>query len=146
MIVVTSAKSRLTNPGTLISSETDCIYCEYEFPHINSAYAEYKDSVEILAVNHIPSDTVEEVRAYPERFDAGLDIPLVKVGNTSNDLILSKFPSRGYPTTVIIDRYGVICMIIVGAITNEATWENIFNHFTADDYNQLLITDMSMLG
>ena len=121
---------------------TSCSYCFYEFPYVNSVYDAYKDDIEILAINDYPYDSVFDVANYGENyFDERLTMPLFKVGNTEDDLTLSRFSSQGYPTTVIIDRYGVITMIEVGAMLGEYKWKNIFDHFIGSDYKQTLITD-----
>ena len=123
----------------------DCSNCAYEFPYINAVYEDYSEKLEILAINDYPSDTVETVKGYPQYLAEDLKMPLIKVNNTEYDLTLSRFPSEGYPTTVIIDRYGVIAMIEVGAVLGENKWQSIFSHFTADDYEQKLIYDASEL-
>ena len=123
-----------------------CSNCYYEFPYINAVYEDYKQNIEILAINDYSTDTKDDVIGYPEYLGEELKMPLFKVGNTESDLTLSRFPSEGYPTTVIIDRYGVICMIEVGAVLGESKWKNIFDHFVGDDYKQTLITDNSILN
>ena len=117
----------------------ECGPCFREFPYINSVYSRYNDSVEILAINDY--NDVNTIKAYPSRFADGLDVPLFAY----NELNLSKFPSYGYPTTVIIDRYGVVCSIEIGAMVDEESWVKIFEHFTGDDYEQRLITSVDLL-
>jgi thiol-disulfide isomerase/thioredoxin len=111
----------------------NCPPCRREFPYINTVYKEFMDEVEILAINDY--DTKADILSYSESFSDKLIIPMF----TNGDLSLSNFPSIGYPTTVIIDRYGVICMIEVGAVTGETPWRNLFEHFTADEYEQKLL-------
>ncbi len=111
----------------------NCPPCRREFPYINTVYKEFMDEVEILAINDY--DTKADILSYSESFSEKLIIPMF----TKGDLSLSNFPSIGYPTTVIIDRYGVICMIEVGAVTGETPWRNLFEHFTADEYEQKLL-------
>lgn len=132
-----------------------CSNCAYEFPYINNVYKNYKDDIEILAINDYADDTLNSVKGYSEylrkywgTLDEGdeLAMPLFKVGNTDSDLTLSRFPSEGYPTTVVIDRYGVICMIEVGAVLGDSKWKNVFDHFVGDDYKQTLITDNAILN
>ena len=136
-----------------------CSNCAYEFPYINSVYEDYKDSIEILAINDY-GDSLADIKGYNDMLHASADeggwgqmtedetltIPLFKVGNGENDLTLSRFPSEGYPTTVIIDRYGVITMIEVGAVLGESKWQNIFDYFVGDDYKQVLIDNPEMLN
>ena len=133
----------------------DCPNCAYEFPYINRVYEDYKDDVAILGINDYPDDVAADLRDYDGYLhnyygvmDEGetLNIPLFKVGNGENDLTLSRFPSEGYPTTVIIDRYGVITMIEVGAVLGESKWQNVFDYFVGDDYKQVLIDNPEMLN
>ena len=115
----------------------NCTFCCKEFPYINSAYNKYKDEIEIFAINDY--DSAKDIKDFRDRFTSPLDMPLIEHTSGSGGLDLSKFPSHGYPTTVIIDRYGVVCMIEVGAITNEETWNDLFEYFTQEDYKQKLI-------
>ena len=126
----------------------DCSNCAAEFPYINTVYQSFKDDIEILAINDFPDDTVDIMKQYPAFLGEDLQMPLVRVDgeyNTNSKLTLSRFPSEGYPTSVIIDRYGVITMIEVGAVIGENKWINLFNYFVGDDYKQTLIDDPEML-
>ena len=111
-----------------------CGPCKSEFPALNSAYNSYKDSIEVLAVNDYPAanESAENVKQYG--ITNGLDMPLFKTQYQSA-VSISHFNTTGYPTTVIIDRYGMISYIDDGAITSVAKWEEIFNYFISDDYN-----------
>ena len=119
----------------------NCTFCCKEFPYINSAYNKYKDEIEIFAINDY--DSAADIKDFHDRFTSPLDMPLIEHTSGSGGLDLSKFPSYGYPTTVIIDRYGVVCMIEVGAITNEETWNDLFEYFTQEDYKQKLIRKLN---
>ena len=132
-----------------------CSNCAYEFPYVNSVYEAYKDDIEILAINDYPDDSLEDVEGYSEYLYSGwgvfeegeeLGMPLFKVSNDEDEISLSRFGSNGYPTTVIIDRYGVVVMIEVGAVLGESKWKNVFDRFTGPDYKQALITDPSILN
>ena len=50
-----------------------------------------------------------------------------------------------YPTTVVIDRYGMICMLFQGSVTQEGVFERVFEHFTKDDYQQQLFRNPTEL-
>ena len=132
-----------------------CNNCAYEFPYINNVYDAYKDDIEILAINEYPEDTFEDVVGYSEYLNTGwgvfeegeeLKMPLFKLdGDDLNHNIFDSI-EKGYPTTVIIDRYGVVVMIEVGAVLGESKWKNVFDHFIGADYKQELITDPSILN
>ena len=136
-----------------------CSNCAYEFPYVNAVYEAYQDEIEILAINDY-GDSIADISGYNDLLhtpgteggwgvmeeDETLSIPLFQVENNEYNLTLSRFESEGYPTTVIIDRYGVICMIEVGSVLGESKWKNIFDHFVGDNYEQKLITDSSILN
>lgn len=107
----------------------NCGPCKMEFPFMQDAYEQYSDKLEIIAIN--PVDNSEsKLKQYAE--DNGLGFP-VALGDESWDYF---FRYTGYPTTVVIDRYGMVAMIHTGAITNKETFINMFEYFTADDYSQ----------
>jgi hypothetical protein len=51
----------------------------------------------------------------------------------------------GYPTSVFIDRDGVVCLIHAGAITNSDDFYKIFETFTADDYQRKIYRSIDEL-
>lgn len=112
---------------------TTCSWCATEFPYMDSAYQKYKDDIEIVAVNPYTNDTNEAIRLFMSEY--GLSFPVAK--DTAN--LANSFGVTSYPTSVFIDRYGVICMIEPGAIVSEKPFLYIFDHFTGDDYKQKLI-------
>ena len=111
-----------------------CGPCKSEFPALNSAYNTYKNSIEVLAVNDYPAANESAANVKEYGVTNSLDMPLFKT-EYGSAVSLSHFNTTGYPTTVIIDRYGVISYIDDGAITSVAKWEEIFNYFISDDYN-----------
>ena len=136
-----------------------CGNCAQEFPYINESYESFKDKIEILAINDRYDESIADVEGYSEYLqyygyldkesDEKLNMPLVKIGGIDGpdvNLSYASFGASGWPTTVIIDRYGVVCMIEVGRVLGTSKWDNIFYHFTADDYEQKLITDPSILN
>ncbi len=124
----------------------DCSWCNKEFPGLNDSYEKYSEKIEILAINDYATDTAVEVKQFPTTGtyeDDNLTFPFFKISDTKS-LTIGKFGgfgegNTGYPTTVIIDKYGVICMIEQGAIVGESKWNKIFDHFTSDNYVQKLV-------
>lgn len=106
----------------------DCSPCRAEFPAIESAYAGYTDKIKILALSH--QDSVSQILAFQE--ELGLTFPMGQ--DTGN--IRGFFNVSSFPTTVIIDRYGVVGFMESGSIPEEATWKALFSKYTADDYTQ----------
>ena len=102
-----------------------CTYCLQEFPYIQSAYDKYKNDIEILAIN--PYDaTASNVNYIRENY--GVTFPLTPCDFSAP----TAFGVSGDPTTVIIDKYGVIREVEVGARIYASYWENLFLGY-ADD-------------
>ena len=55
------------------------------------------------------------------------------MASCGRDLALA-FGIGSYPTSVVIDRDGRICLIHTGAITETQVFNKLFETFTADDY------------
>lgn len=99
----------------------NCPYCIMEFPYINEAYLSYKDDIEVLAVDPYDSMTsIEYVKT-----NNNLSFPMTSCDQS----LASVFGVTGYPTTVVIDKYGTIWMVEPGARTNLTYWENLFSAF-----------------
>jgi peroxiredoxin len=99
-----------------------CSWCIKEFPYINEAYAQYKDDIEILAVN--PFDSMSDIAYVKNNY--GLTFPMVSCDYS----LSSTFGVTGYPTTIIIDKYGVIRMVESGARTYLDYWTWLFDQYT----------------
>lgn len=114
----------------------NCQPCKMEFPYLQQAYIDYQDKIELLAIN--PYDgTDATVSAYAVENE--LTFPMSsEVADWANVLQITSFP-----TTVVIDRYGTICFIHKGAVTSKEEFTKVFEFFTADDYKQTLIRNMS---
>lgn len=106
----------------------DCPPCRAEFPVMQEAYEIYSQKIEILAFNN----TDGKATIYNFKKDNALDFYMFQ--DTSN--ITGLFNVQAFPTTVIIDRYGVIAVIESGTITNVNEWKSLFAKYTADDYVQ----------
>ena len=107
---------------------TTCGPCANEFPYMEEAYQLYKDNVGIIALD--PLDDNATVATYQQSM--GLTFPMASVQAAWSQT----FGITGYPTSIVVDRYGVICMIEVGGITSLRPFSSMFEHFTGDDYEQ----------
>lgn len=118
---------------------TGCTWCWTEFPIMASVYEQYSADLEIFALDPDPygTDTVLEIQAELAEHDLSLPFKIAKVPYAW----ASTFAVSGYPVSVVVDRYGVICLLEEGAITSKGAWINIFDHFTSDDYEQKLVND-----
>lgn len=116
---------------------TSCSWCITEFPLMQEAYEKYQDDIAIIALDppEIASDTQIDLESFQRSYGLSFNVALDTAG------LYSAFGVTGYPTSVMIDRYGVITFIHSGAITSERVFDVIFDFFTADDYKQQLVYD-----
>lgn len=110
-----------------------CGPCANEFPYMDEAYQMYQEDAAVIAVDPLEDSNV--VANY--QASMGLSFPMAACPAVWSQA----FGITGYPTSVVIDRYGVICLIEVGGITSLSPFTSIFEHFTGDDYTQVLCTN-----
>lgn len=110
---------------------TWCNPCAMEFPYMEEAYQLYGDRVEIIALSVEEADTDEVIRAFAQ--EAG--ISFLMASDTEAGLG-GLFAENGIPTSVLVDRYGNIALIEVGAQTRVDAFSNAFDLLLGDDYTQ----------
>ena len=118
---------------------TDCSWCAVEFPLMQNSYEKFSDDIAIIALDPIDyflDDIIQFKSEYGLTFDVAQDL----------SGLYEAFDVTGYPTSVMIDRYGVICLIEPGAITNQGAFDRLFAHFTSDNYEQKLVVDYNDIG
>lgn len=114
----------------------DCSPCNLEFPYLQAAYEAYSDKIEILALS--PYDKNEDIAAFKE--DKGLTFPMAECDAGWENIF-----GLVYPTTVVIDRNGEICLIHNSYVDETGVFEKIFSFFTAEDYQQTFLEDLSQI-
>ncbi len=113
----------------------NCDPCKMEFPYLQEAAEEYSDDITVIAIN--PVDAKEaRIKKFVE--ENKLTLPVV-MGDAAWS---TAFSIKGYPTTIVIDRFGKIAFNHMGAITEEGVFEEIFDFFTDDDYVQTTIKNL----
>ncbi len=118
-----------------------CGPCATEFPAMQKAYATRSNNVEILAIcSTHQGDTNTTVKSYKTEKNLTFPMGIDSIGITSN------FGVTSFPTTVIIDRYGLIAYKETGALTSESGWAALFDGFTSESYTQKLSTDSESDG
>lgn len=110
--------------------------CRQEFAYLQEAYPEYSGDIAVLAMN--PEDGDDAAAAALQK-ELGLSFPVVKCGTEWKKIM----GITNYPTTVVIDRFGNICLIHTGMIPNAKTFRDVFAWFSAENYEQKLITDIN---
>ena len=114
----------------------NCGPCQMEFPYMQKAYENYQDKLEILAVN--PYDgTDKTVAEFQTKYE--LTFPMAAI----EEEWAQYMGLLAYPTTVVIDRYGIISYVHTGMITETEEFNKLFEFFTADDYEQTIIRNIS---
>lgn len=97
----------------------NCPFCVKEFPAMSEAYEAYKDRVGMVALN--PYDTVANIGQYRAN-NASLTFPMASCPSGW----VQTFALRGFPTTIIIDREGMIRQMHTGALLKVSDWESLF--------------------
>ena len=131
---------------------TTCSACYYEFPYMVEAYEStyvdeygntknYKDDVAIIAINPTIAgggDTLEEIISFKNQmgltFDVALDLDGDEQNLTFDPLLTTQFAVNAYPTTFVIDSFGLIAEIGVGAVTATDKWTQTFDKYLGEDY------------
>ena len=115
---------------------TNCGPCQMEFPYMQQAYETYKNDLEILAVDTY-GDRKKDVEEFQKQYE--LTFPMAVLDNKWERCL----GISAYPTTVVIDRYGVISYMHTGMITDVEEFNKLFEFFTAEDYEQTVIRNIS---
>lgn len=113
---------------------TTCGPCVTEFPYMQEAYEAYQDKVGIVALD--PMDDAAAVQGF--KGSMGLTFPMVACQPAWS----ATFGVTGYPTSIVVDRYGMICLIEVGGLTSSRPFNSIFEAFSAEDYQQKIYNSL----
>ncbi len=93
-----------------------CGPCRREMPEMLRVYEKYKEEgFTILAVNLTHQDALPEVEAFVEEFQMPFPVPLDETGEVTTDL----YRLRGIPTSVFVDRAGVVQRVYIGAMSGD---------------------------
>ena len=116
---------------------TWCGPCGMEFPYMEEAYQLYSDDIGIIALSCEPTDTDEVLSEYVHSM--GMSFP---VGRDSSELS-RKFGVSGIPTSIVVDRNGIICFVHSGAVTETGMFTRLFDVYVGDDYSEpVLLTSI----
>lgn len=116
----------------------NCAPCKMEFPHMQQGYEQLSNDIAVLALN--PYDgTDAEVADF--QADNGYTFTMAKSDSRWGKIM----KIQSYPTTVVIDRYGNICLIHNGMITETQTFLNMVNYFISDDYEQAFFRSVGQI-
>lgn len=116
----------------------ECAPCKAEFPYLQEAYENYSDDIAVLALNPVNQDP-EAIAAYQQEMK--LTFPMAQVTNSWE----SAMQLIGYPTTVVIDRYGMISFMHMGSVTDTDYFEDLFAFFSAEDYEHTVVESFEQI-
>lgn len=105
---------------------TTCSWCLEEFPYMEEAYKEYQDEIEIIAITN--RDVNPVIEAFKYEYELTFPMAYDNIG------ITSLFGIVNYPTTIFIDRYGIISYAYEGSVESKEEMCEIFDKFIGDDY------------
>ncbi len=138
---VTSAQGEKVQLSEMLASKdmvllnfwfSTCGPCANEFPYMEEAYQTYSDRVGVIALDPLEDSTT--VATYQSSMS--LTFPMAACPSTWANV----FGITGYPTSIVIDRYGVICLMETGGLTSLTPFVSMFEYFSGDDYVQKLCT------
>lgn len=105
-----------------------CGPCGNEVPYLNEAYQTHIDEMEVLALSSDSGDVNSAIASY--KLAKGITYPMAQVSGKVSDA----FGVRAIPTTVLIDRYGIIKKIHVGSLETTEEFLELFEPYLGDDY------------
>ena len=105
-----------------------CHHCIEEFPAMQKAYERVSDDVAIIAISNDPNDTLEKLIPIKE------DKDLTFYMGTEPTGMFAHMTDKGFPASLLVDRFGVVCWMKSGAIKDDAVFDRLFQGFIGDDY------------
>ncbi len=120
---------------------SSCGPCNEEMPYIQSAYEKYGADMALIAIcPGYPGENNQKAESFRDLHGLTFD-----VAYTADQTMMDAFALAGYPTTVFVDRYGMICLVEPGGMPSEKPFQMAFEHLTAANYQQKTFTSMSEL-
>lgn len=116
----------------------NCMPCKMEFPYLQEAYDLLSDDIIVLAMNPYDGDDASVAEFQTEN---GYTFPMAKCDERWQKMM----QLADYPRTFVIDRYGNICLMHRGMVTDTQTFLNMFGYFISDDYEQTFVKSVSEL-
>ena len=107
-----------------------CDPCRMEFPFMQAAWEKYQDRVAVIALSVDPYDTPAVIRKYMK--DVGVTFAMGQ--DTVN--LSGRFNLMGYPTSILVDRFGNVVYKGTGTILEEGIFTSLFDQFLGDDYTE----------
>ncbi len=117
----------------------ECQPCKAEFPYLQEAYEKYGDDIALVAMNPVNADN-----ANIAQFQSSLKLTFPMAACDAKWERAMQIV--GYPTTMVVDRYGMITFIHSGSITDATPFETLFAFYGAEDYTQTVAKTLDDLA
>lgn len=118
---------------------TNCQPCKMEFPYLQQAYDVYSGDVAVLAIDPVAEDSDAAIAEF--KTSNNLTLPMAKVDTKWAEQV----GNIAYPTTIVIDRYGMVALMHTGSVDNAKTFKDAFAFFAAEHYVQTTVDAISTL-
>ena len=129
----TLSESLKTHPLVLINCwATWCEPCRMEFPHLETAWEQYEDRVDVVALSIEETDTPDVLREFANNY--GLRFPIAR--DESN--LYGTIGGHSIPTTLIVNRDMRVVAVEIGSKTSVEAFTSLFD--------RLLNPSISMSG
>ncbi|MCD7728888.1 MAG: redoxin domain-containing protein [Clostridia bacterium] len=113
---------------------TTCSPCLSEFPYMNQTYnsttTSYYQKIGLIEFAYTAHDNLEYFQNFIQGSN-GYD-NFTYVYDTGN--YYANYNVGYFPTTVVIDKYGVVAQIDVSSNPSYTYWNSLFEYYSADDY------------
>ena len=110
-----------------------CAPCKAEFPYIQSAYEKYADKVGFYALNGVAAESQSMIDEF--KAQNGYTFTMSRADSS----LVNLFGVSAFPTTVVIDKYGVVCFVETGSLPDEAPFINLFELFSSPEYSKTIL-------
>lgn len=106
-----------------------CGPCSQEFPEMEKIYQKYQDKMAFFALSAFSGDTMETMRNYRETMNLSF-----RFGLEAGTGILDFVSIDGYPTNILIDRFGNVGYAKSMSIPDEHAFERLVASFMGEKY------------
>lgn len=106
-----------------------CQPCKSEFPYLEEAYKKYSNDIAVIAMTPVDKDDAA-IKSFAD--ELGLTFYVAQCDSQWEQMM----NISAYPTTVVIDKWGMISFMHTGTVTEAGVFESIFTYYSNDDYVQ----------
>jgi cytochrome c biogenesis protein CcmG, thiol:disulfide interchange protein DsbE len=101
-----------------------CGPCDLEAPDLQALHNKYRDILDIYGVNATSFDREREARAFVDEKELTFPILMDRKGD-----VVSLYKVAQFPTSLLLDRHGIVRERITGVITRRE-WESLIDKWS----------------